>query len=132
MNISEMKAGRELDTQVAEKVMGWHKDERPGHFHWLDNDNETTGYDWLDKPIKAFSPSTKIAAAWEVVEKMAAAGFDWDLASDEVTFQRGNYDKPDYVCATVVPKPYGENIPEVICLAALKAVEQVNSNSWNS
>ena len=121
MNISEMKPGCELNAQVAEKVMRWHKDERPGHFHWLDNDNETTGYDWLDKPIKAFSPSTKIAAVWEVVEKLAAHGFQFSISCNH-TWWRASF----WLSGKQFPEENQadshEGAPLAICLATLKAV----------
>jgi ABA sandwich protein len=71
--MNDLAAGRELDALVAEKVMGWitfvsdygaptsyYADPQTGrNVHW-------------EKPngiIKPFSPSTDIAAAWEVVEQ---------------------------------------------------------------
>lgn len=56
-----MKAGRDLDALIAEKVMGWPK-------------NSVVWY-IDDKPfrISDFSPSTQIADAWLVVEKFAGA-----------------------------------------------------------
>ena len=112
-----MEAGRELDVKVAEEVMGWHKDERPGHFHWLDNANETTGYDWLDKPIKAFSPSTKLAVAWEVEEKLYNGGYTgFELSRDCMGFVARFDETHGYVQAPAAPL--------AICLAALKAVEE--------
>ena len=45
-----MKPGRELDALVAEKVMGWHKQEMSSYSFvaWFDSDNKQTG--WTEEP----------------------------------------------------------------------------------
>jgi len=70
--------------------------------------------------------STDIAAAWELVEKLHSDGWDWDVGTEEVTFwNRLPENDPLYCCATVVPHPYGKNIPLAICRAALKALRRL-------
>lgn len=92
MNIDELKPGRELDALVAEKVMGWvdftweqyHEFHKTGGISYVKG---MTGF-WSDPNtgkrkgnVREFlcenclynhgwSPSTKIADAWEVVEKL--------------------------------------------------------------
>ena len=67
---TEMEAGRELDALVAEKVMGWTRDDRgawvPPGCRPLRN-----GY-YTERPG---CYSTDIAAAWRVVEAMRVAGW---------------------------------------------------------
>jgi len=65
--------GRELDRAVAEKVMGWTRVDGylPADTAWWDGEKER----WLEPPNNQqcwneFQPSTDIAAAWEVVEKL--------------------------------------------------------------
>ena len=99
-----MKAGRELDALVAEKVMG------------------LTEEDWIAGPTGLPRPySTDIAAAWEVVEKLRGTHRPFLLSHD---FQDGFMKWPVVIVgfgAVVVHEgQYGA--PHAICLAALKAV----------
>jgi hypothetical protein len=74
-----MKAGRELDALIAERVMGWHNNR--------DNPNESGMWGIMDyradgSPVLAADfpeYSTDMAAAWEVVEKLLAEGRDFTL-----------------------------------------------------
>jgi hypothetical protein len=102
-----MKAGRELDALVAEKIMGWKVEYGElGHEHFTENGE-----------IK-FLPfySTNISDAWEVVEKF-----------DDISVSK---DKKEFLCEIVVfngnigrvYEAYAETAPLAICLAALKAV----------
>jgi len=108
--MSEMKAGRELDALVAEKVMGWTLSGRV----WIDE----RGHLQTIEPTSfgSFEPSSDIAAAWEVVEKMRARGLIVDL-----TLGAGAY------CRIGGFRPFAEErgatAPLAICLAALKAVQ---------
>lgn len=122
----ELTAGRELDALVAEKVMGWHIvtdfDLRPPEKHW----NNAKGYVCLvagnklndGREMKGFSPSTDIADAWKVVEKMRERGLDvylrfvstWTAEFDSVSGDVNGFADAD-------------TAPLAICLAALKAVQ---------
>lgn len=112
-----MKPGRELDSLVAEKVMGWRKDS--------DGDWERPSKDAIDGwyPDHLFPYSTDIAAAWEVVEKLTAQFGDdftiWSIWSREnkirARFNRG--ESRTYAAQADAP-----TAPHAICLAALKAV----------
>lgn len=81
--MSEMKAGRELDAAVAEKVMEWGKRD-----YYADGERD---FDWLvptnvpfvfRKVYRDSCPhySTSIEDAWEVVEKLKAIPIpkDWE------------------------------------------------------
>lgn len=116
-----MQAGRELDELIATKVMGWRKEIvypptelMPPYYIWvnpMDSDN----------CLPKFNPSTNIADAWEVVEKMLEQGYDMRL--DYL------YAHETYICLFDKAIPYysegGEyanTAPLAICLAALKTV----------
>ena len=67
--IRQMEAGRELDRLVAQKVMGWVWYDgagTAGPSYWMDTSGEFGEFAHLAE----FEPSTDIAAAWEVVEKL--------------------------------------------------------------
>jgi len=61
-----VKAGRELDALVAEKVMGWTVDGI-----WRMYTGEVVRHAAGKNMKTRFNPSTDISAAWEVVEKNA-------------------------------------------------------------
>jgi len=119
--MSNMPAGRELDTLVAERVMGWSPPRKPDQYTW----QAPSGWRGGVEQIPAYS--TSIAAAWEVVDKLAESGklccltidklgfpgeewrvfFQWDVSDDRMEM------------------PYADapTAPHAICLAALAAVE---------
>lgn len=121
MNIDEMKAGRELDALVAEKVMGW-TDARVGirsqrRFH---REELPTPVDV--GPDEEWSPSTDIAAAWEVVAKFQMV-YVYRAAKDLPNLKIGQWEalfSPDAGERAL----YGvaDTAPLAICKAALKTV----------
>ncbi len=99
----------DIDKETAEKVMGWKVDDL-GTFDkngvWENID------DWL--------PSTNIEHAMEVEAEMFKRGFvimiDHEIGGQfEVSFFAGDCSKPDAVA---------DILPEAICKAALKAINQ--------
>lgn len=135
MNIDELKAGRELDALVAEKVMGWEvcNSERgaPPRKTW---DKNTIA---MSCPIPHYS--TDIAAAWEVLCKFKRNN-PWECG--DILLVWGNYgedgapkaphgqicypQKLAWLCRIENEKGeyvgIAESAPLAICLAALKAV----------
>ncbi len=118
-----MEAGRELDALVAEKVMGW-RDVRPGHY----TGSPGTMYGKAPQPQPWDSPqdrtkgvsfvpfySTKIADAWEVIEKLA----DRDPMIAMWGYEDGT---AGWFCDFEGIKDHARTAPHAICLAALKAV----------
>lgn len=117
-----MKAGRELDALVGQKVMGWTRAyDRRLKGEWWSAPEDPQGF-YADFP----EWSTDISAAWVVVEKMRERGF-WFRMSTPFSLKgttlfggftshnsTGWNGRPDYGHAA-------ESAPEVICLAALKA-----------
>jgi hypothetical protein len=107
-----MKAGRELDALIAEKVMGW---VLPPH-------SSVVGQMWVETPSGRVHPklpefSSNISDAWQVVEKMKEIGYMMWLEQEGVyqcVFFRGlGYQVHDYSVAS--------SAPLAICLAAIKA-----------
>jgi len=77
--ILALEAGRELDALVAKKVMGWHlvrwADETDGGRVWKGDAGEYRApYSVDPNPKWRWSPSTDIAAAWEVVDALMDNG----------------------------------------------------------
>lgn len=130
-----MKPGNKLDALIAEHVMGWTYLEKP-HMKFPD---EMLGY-WdkhLDPcpddvaPWQAawtWHPSTSIASAWEVVEKMQSEGYLYFISNlpfnadegVEITFSHPS--RPDENGGCCKACEVAETAPHAICLAALKAV----------
>lgn len=111
---------REIDALVAEKVMGWSR------YHdgaWLTAE-ELPDHGGFRIISGSWSPSTDIAAAWQVVERMRFLG--WRMCS---------YVNPDETAAIRYCVDYhlpyrptagychnNESMPAAICLAALRAL----------
>lgn len=120
----ELVAGRELDALVAEKVMGW----TPSGHAFIDERG------WLHtiEPTSfgSFQPSTDIAAAWSVLERLEA---DERRILSEITRRMSTFGA-HFIYAVVLrqcTKPFPPNwwseeatAPLAICVAALKAVNE--------
>jgi hypothetical protein len=116
-----MDAGRELDSLVAEKVMGYRVREgiQPVIFECCAAQPPRDDADWCSVPRY----STDIAAAWQVIGRMAGQGFDhyvegwrgkyWVKFSNEDRGMEGNSEDREVKARTA---------PEAICLAALKVM----------
>jgi len=65
---ADLPAGRGLDRLVAELVMGWRGETLGGRTWWRSPDGGT-------RPAADWQPSTRIADAWEVVERLRAIDF---------------------------------------------------------
>lgn len=119
--MSERKAGRELDAEVAERVMGWRVERQRGNSPWL---VKRPDHEWSRIEQHAFS--TDIAAAWQVVEKMQADGWGHkhlthsqyaESPSVEWTFMQ-----PGKGIRSIV-KAEAMTAPLAICLAALATTQ---------
>ena len=136
-----MKAGRELDALIAEKVMGWVCKTK-----WVEGSGSTCLTHFWYKPGNDIAPdgeghtqgmfpsgrvsgnrvadiiphySTSIEDAWLVVEEMRDKGFNCCLGivkeGVSATFTK--------LLSFKAYRPYGESMPHAICLAALKVVD---------
>lgn len=116
--IMNMEPGRELDALVAENVLGWTASFGPWGItdYWTNDKMEST------HKVGEFKPSTDIATAWEVVEKIQKTHHF--MLSRDVRYKQYmalfeiHGDEPPYE-----PFEYeSDSMPEAICKAALLAV----------
>ena len=109
MDYDEMPAGCEVDSLVAEKVMGWRSGIINDACRVIRLPYEGPGWE-------TWSPSTDISAAWEIVEKMGRPIEIKGLYSPPEKWQVevGGYTRT---------RSYGEQLPLAICRAALKAAK---------
>ncbi len=117
-----MKAGRELDALVAEKVMGWkvlsHWDADGGIKHLVDHNQCEV------RPAEFKPYSTDISAAWEVVEKLQSEGFHACVHRyvQKNPHWGAQFDKEDLDVICGPTQGAAPTAPHAICLAALKTV----------
>jgi hypothetical protein len=124
MKIDDVPAGRELDALVAEKVMGWVSHD----WFWTTPDSrqvdfpEILKHDDRDDSDGLPHYSTAIKVAWEVIRKMMETSGDAPLRfADEIELEcevRNYWDNE--IASYLVLKNL---TPEIICRAALKAVD---------
>jgi hypothetical protein len=145
MTPDDMPAGPELDRLVAEKVMGWKLPLEYGILYtdgsesWGNSPQYTfekfhayhskgIAKELLQRPdLAGWSPSTQIAHAWEVVQKISR--LKWSgMTIDVVVSQYAGAahcsieaDMPD-VKSIGIADASADTAPLAICLAALKAV----------
>ncbi len=109
-----MEAGRELDALVAERVMGYTVRRGPG----ANYDGMLLPWEVWDRDGKSWNPikySADIAAAWQVIEKLA----DRDPMIAIWGYEDGT---AGWFCDFEGIKDHARTAPHAICLAALKAV----------
>jgi len=126
-----MKAGRELDALVAEKVMGLAWDESRCRICGWGLKGSVDGGCVIDNCCERPAPmkradepgrySTDIAIAWKVVEKLGEMDLSFAPDDRDGTWDcsfgwDGSENNPTCV--------YAPTAPEAICLSALKAVDE--------
>jgi hypothetical protein len=130
-----MNAGRELDAEVAERVMGFrrvvamlwsHTEEAGADVPILVPPWEPGEWNFVNRRIDElhFVPhyNTKIADAWQVIERMEYRGYQWQMEC---------WDDGRYACRFYRVQPAsdaegwkaGRDVPRVICRAALAAID---------
>ena len=127
-----MEPGPELDRLEAEKVMGWKRTTEgapPGCAYWKDDDGFIQAAEDPGGSLN-WSPSTDIAAAWEVVRKMLDSGWGCEIYSPNNPYALEDADKWFVVFAKSGPivmqldfRAKAPSAPLAICHAALLAVE---------
>jgi len=124
INYDTLPAGRELDALVAERVMGWldvGKQRDSVHTEFVNFGVDPATVE--ERRAKKYAArqvvphySSDIAAAFQVVEKMAEKG-------DLIFLQTHRGDAERYAATFVEPfTAYAPTAPLAICRAALKAV----------
>lgn len=110
--ILAMKPGRELDTLVAEKVMGWAKGfEDDGTLYWATG-NGAMSHQW--------SPSKHMSAAWEVVEALRTRGLYVDVITYADFYQVEVHNNEGERLAIVSLPGLGEAISKAGLIATLE------------
>jgi hypothetical protein len=113
--IEELQAGPELDWSMAENVMGWHVG--PVDDDWLTAANEHTGYTkgtcFSDFPV--WRPSTGIAAAWQVVERLREKGIAITVSTMGPRGQTSAFPTQNGMQS---PMTWADTAPLAICRAA--------------
>ena len=114
---------KDLDKWIAEHIMGWKKEKKHGTppygiCWWVDS---SFAYKWI-KPVQGWGkwhPTESISDAFQVVEKMRTTHFKWF----EMTH------RPNGFICNFSGDPrhteFAETAPLAICLAAKKAVEEM-------
>jgi hypothetical protein len=126
--ILNMEAGEEMDTLIAEKVMGWHIETENSYKRWVDINNRFCcgfpSYDGLeddeDFHTLKWHPSGSILWAWDVVEKSNSFSINNCISQEE------GVDGVRRWTAEVFFEKWGlgeaETAPLAICRAALCSV----------
>jgi len=118
---------RDIDRQVAEKVMGWKTERTPiwnDVSHFLENDNcWITGN--FPIPVKDWHPSTSWNDAWQVIEKMREKSLWlslWQIPSKNPEWNARFSFGGMYSGNRIWGEGYHLTAPLAICKAALKAI----------
>lgn len=135
MNVDELKAGPKLNELVAQKVMKWHRSAKEPwddfeSEYWVDEDdcfmayadNHKEGEQWT----LCWSPSTDIAAAWTVVEKLRLHVIPFGTNQWAAANRR---DEQGWYSDILV---WADTAPLAICLAAIEIVEATNDQENHS
>jgi hypothetical protein len=121
---AELEAGRELDALVAERVMGWVLTLSPRSIAEADDEEWWSMPSGLVRHVDYWRPSTDIAAAWEVVEKLRDLGFflDISVAVDRFDVDMRADRMPSDWWLREGPLAEATTAPLAICRAALQAI----------
>jgi hypothetical protein len=113
-------SGRELDAAVAERIMGWQRQD--GYNYWMSFSSSGETFK-LHALIATWKPSESIEAAMEVVEKMRRDHFRF-ACNDRCDPESGEWWAE---FATLEYERGGQasagTLPEAVCRAALAAIE---------
>ena len=130
--VFQMEEGKEMDTLIAERVMGWHIVKRE---NWSDIWEDAEGRyqhhvssddygDDEDFHLIRFHPSESILWAWEVVEKL-------NTKAGITAFNIWRYEDNDWRCQFVNRHQNetirAETAPLAICRTALLAVMELEN-----
>lgn len=109
-----MDPGRELNTLVAKKVMGWKVHSRDIAQYMLATDDESSYQPVAN--VREWNPSECIADAWVVVEKLARCQYGVGVQTIE-----GRYTALIALNGRTLGMASADTAPHAICLAAIQA-----------
>jgi len=129
--ILNMEPGLELDRLVAEWVMGW-KEEHIEDDRWHINANFWCRGNEIGPQVQKWSPSTDIAAAMKVVQKLLEKGFRVSMYSPWKG-QSNSSAIPEWTVYILGNQGFhteadGRTLPLAICRAALLAIKEEEEN----
>lgn len=122
-----MEAGRELDALIAERVMGI-----DAELIHTDGAPRTIAYRGMQAVVRAVDHyCTDIAAAWEVVEKMRADGWEFEIWDRDAHLTRAHgvpwgaeFSREGLAWEPLRRKGSADTAPLAICLAALASLPE--------
>ena len=110
----------ELDTLVAENVMGW-EDQGDGKYYWVPEGyiGVCEGSPFMCQKVNVPKFSTDISAAWEVLKRLHTLGLSSSISNkfnleSLCTIWTGN----EILC-----EAKAETAPTAICIAAIRAMD---------
>lgn len=106
---------REMDLKVAERVMGWQRQE--GYNYWMSFPAGETFK--LHALIATWKPSDSIETAFSVVDRMVSDGHIFIIKGDGL--RTGDHNPRWTILVDNHPRIDGHHLPETICRAALAA-----------
>lgn len=109
MDYDNMPAGQDIDSLVAEKVMGWQRSNSM-YMQWDTADGLVT---WAETSFGSFRPSVDIGAALKVLEKVPS---EWSVGMHRTLDGKWSADYG-------LGQAYADTAPLAICRAALKAMD---------
>jgi hypothetical protein len=116
MDITNMPPSPELDALMAKQVMGWELKQVFLSDAYITAWDAGNGY---YRPVWSWSPSTDIACAFEVVEKMQAEPDEWFFQIARTTVI-----SPNWYAEFGGKMVRAETAPLAICRAALAALDK--------
>lgn len=118
---------RELDAEIAEKVMGWTCD-RDSFQNMTDDAWDELRFNakiWHCPDTQCVERlnhwSTEIEDAWDVVEKLIGDGYELSEAGYSMTTKKWDF---TFGNGCSFPCPLSDTAPRAICLAALAALDE--------
>lgn len=135
--VSAEKAGREMDKLIAEKIFGVKRVFRPcdvknrdslawgEDYHYIPSGKPPRTHMIDARPVPQFS--TRIAAAWQIVEKVVDAGHVFIVKGDGL--RTGDFDPRWTVLCDITTRTDAATAPLAICLAALKFADALSKDN---
>jgi hypothetical protein len=133
--MTDLPAGGELDRLCAERVLGWtlyhYTKGRPAYFSIIGVDGERITFSWrpghfqsefdsAEEAFRGFQPSSNIAHAWQLVERLDTIG--WLLSVHNCGGHGYRVEANSCIEFAKDLAVTADTAPHAICLCALKAL----------